>query len=237
MFAVVEHDFEHPTGAVDVRRRQDTWPRAVVTDQRRPVAIKDVLEVPVGRATDVAPRPAVVLARVFFADTVTVLSLVAIDGGVTSVVAGLADQPGKNMAGIQGIGNPRRCVRAFGLSVPVEGEHVVFRDRAPMHIAWCAKPRPLFDAGEQALDPWSISTYAIAIDFVLVDYQAAGRVAHPEPVVVSLEAGMCADPRPVGILAIDRHEIFRPGDDVDVRVIGVVVPRQSSVGLARDRGH
>ena len=104
-----------------------------------------------------------------------VLRLVAVEHGVALVVARLADQPAEDAAGIERVGDARVRVE------PVEGEDVVLGDRAPMDVARRADLAPALDAGEEPFDARPVAADAVAVEFVLVNDQAAGWIAHPEP--------------------------------------------------------
>ena len=94
---------------------------------------------------------------------------------------------------------------------------------------------PALDAREEPLDARPVAADAVAVEFVFVNDQAAGWIAHPESVGVALVAWMAGDPGSVRVLPIHRHQVFGAGEDEDVRILGVEVLRQALVGLARDR--
>jgi hypothetical protein len=78
----------------------------------------------------------------------------------------------------------------------------------------------------------SVAANAEAVEFVFVDDELAMLVAHPNPTGVSLAARVPGDPRSIDVLAIDRDQIFRPGEDEYIRVPVVKVAGQAFVGLA-----
>src|SRR5207248_2749429 len=90
----------------------------------------------------------------------------------------------------------------------IEGREVLPRDRAPVDLSR-GSVGPSLDAREESLDPRTI---------------AMNREARRADVVLG----------PAAVRLEDGHEVFCVGEDVDVRLAGVVVLRQALVGLARD---
>src|SRR5262245_8255378 len=147
-----------------------------------------------------------------------VLFVIEITNAITLLIARFTDQPGEDAARVERVGNTRIRVMA------IEGEDVVLGDRAPMDIAGRADLAPALDAGEEPFDARPVSADSVAVYFIFMDHQAAEFVPHPDSFHISPETFMIGDPATVGVLAIDRHQVFRARDDEYVRIDGVEIP-------------
>jgi hypothetical protein len=239
--AVVEDDLEHPVGGGDLGRREEPRPAAGGgVEERRAVAVADALDVAVGGAADVVPRPAVALVEVRRVDAGAVLRLVAVERGVALVVPHLADQPAEDARGVERVGDPRAGVE------PVDREHVVAGRRAPVDVARGADPGPALDAREAGLDPGAVAADAVAVELVVRpvrrhqvldagEQEDVGLLGVPVPVEIPGQAG-------VG-LAGDRGQGEAPAEaERAVPGAGVVgerelrpEPRAPGAGGDRDR--
>src|SRR6516162_1295076 len=91
-FVVVEHDFKEPGELSEIGLDQ----------QRRRVAVTDALEIPAGRAADIA---AIALVRLCEVDAGRIFGSIVVEDGVAFVVLALANEPAENTLRILRIGN------------------------------------------------------------------------------------------------------------------------------------
>ena len=179
-----------------------------VVQQWHSVAVADSLEIAVRRAAWVVAIAPVAFVGAGQIDADAVLGFVFVENGVALVVTGFTNQPREDAQGIDRVGDAR--VRVFA----VEGEDVVLGDGAPVDIA-IGVASPTLDSREQPFDARAVAADAVAVDFVFVN--------HSEP-----RARARSTLR-------NRDQVFGAGEDEDIGLLGVVIPRQAFVGLARDR--
>ncbi len=99
VFAIVEDDFKHPAGVLDLRLSRETRALACVVQQRRPVAVVDAFEIAVSGPVAIA------LVGLGEIDTCSIFSFILVDDGVAPVITGLADQPAKDTPRVIGVGD------------------------------------------------------------------------------------------------------------------------------------
>jgi hypothetical protein len=197
---VVEHDFEHPIGLVELCLGQDARALSSVIQQRDAVAISDMLEIPIGSAPLVLiiiALDAVTLVDLGDIYTAPILRFVFVENGITFIVTSPTDEPTEDACRITRIGYTGVVVLA------VEREDVVLRDGAPIHIAAIGNVRPALDTGKEPFD-----TGAVAVDCVGVGAYCARR-------------NNLRLPLPLGVLDQQWHQIFHARENEFIRIITV----------------
>ena len=94
--------------------------------------------------------------------------------------------------------------------LPVQCGHVVAGDGPPVDFTR-GSVCPALDAGKQTFNTWAVAMDNVARDVCVVLESSAVRLEK-------------------------RNQIFRPGEDIDIGLLGVPILGQTLVGLTCDRG-
>src|SRR5262249_2649192 len=129
------------------------------------VAVLDTLGIAGG-----GPRPvALSLVRPRAIDALRGFGRVRVDGRISLVIPGLADQPAEDACSIGGIED------AAIVGLAVDGRDVVPRDRSPVGVA---RARPALDARERSLDAREVAPHLIAIAQLLDDLAVGAELGY-----------------------------------------------------------